>query len=1049
TSTTDGVDALQLTFGVSAASGNIIDITPSYTDATAGSTPETYNIIDIDAFTATQNAATDVGIINAVSVGNLTQTETSGTITATALNIGTGWETILGGTTAGTNLIGFTNFTVTSAGAGTFGTDLTVSGGDITGANSDSLDIGEVADAQFTFTRNDNGTVTLTAADNDADAGLTIVAGGTATLSIGDSGDTLAFTGVDMNFAIIDGSTLNIDGDGSPSADLVQIGSEDTTASVIDGLDITLITAEGASGTNLLNLNPTFASTTNSSTHYAMNIANITATSTTNNLIARGINIGNMTEAGTGTVASTALNIGTGWDTGISVAAGGITITAGALAVNSDSITSDGALVINATSTDIQDVLTVDSIVVDIGGITVPVDEGLDTALAGALELGKATATSIDLCNSAACDTIDIGNLATDDADTINIGAALDNVIITDANWTISGVGVASFTDLTVAITDGATINLDGDGSPTADLVQIGSGDVSATAGVDALQITFDSLNASGNALDITFSGIDGNGTDTTVGVDLDAFTYTSSAGTNIVQGISIGALTEAGGGTTTSTAIYVGSGWDSILNLNAVTLSATELGLLDNRDTALVDTTDAVSTAITGVGTLGSLTVGPGTVNINTSGTSVTTIGITGGGGKGAIVVTPGASGSVAITTGALTRTERLCSSANNGGDAAALSGATIGDCSTSGQADLAEHYGSDGTLEAGDFVSLDTQRPALITSTSVGESSKAYAQRTERAYDRNLIGVVSTNPFNEIFGEGVFDTSENPRPIALVGRVPVKVTAKNGAILPGDRITSSDIPGVGMKATEEGSTVGIALEPYDSEEIGKIIVFVNLGWNHLDRGATAAASEGAIVADANGRVALAGDLDLGGNSITNVRSILASSGKWRIDDDGTIVAEVIEVKQRVILYDQATGEKYCVSMKNGILLQEKCDAPAPAPAPASAPAEGASAEPAPVESAPAEEIQSESAPVETPTEPAAESATPSETSAEPAQVESAPAEVTSSESVPAEVAPTESAPASVEAVPSESAPAPVEAAPAPAETPVAAEAAASAASE
>mgnify|MGYP001565672280 CR=1 FL=1 len=91
-STTDGVDALQLTFAGSNASGNVIDITPSFSDTAAVATNETFNIIDIDAFTATINAAGDTDTVIALSVGNLTQTETAGTITATALNIGTGWD---------------------------------------------------------------------------------------------------------------------------------------------------------------------------------------------------------------------------------------------------------------------------------------------------------------------------------------------------------------------------------------------------------------------------------------------------------------------------------------------------------------------------------------------------------------------------------------------------------------------------------------------------------------------------------------------------------------------------------------------------------------------------------------------------------------------------------------------------------------------------------------------------------------------------------------------------------------------------------------------
>lgn len=70
--------------------------------------------------------------------------------------------------------------------------DLTMTGGDIIGKNSDRIDIGEVADAQITLTRNDAGVVTLTSADNDANAALTVGAGGTGALTLGDAGSTTA-----------------------------------------------------------------------------------------------------------------------------------------------------------------------------------------------------------------------------------------------------------------------------------------------------------------------------------------------------------------------------------------------------------------------------------------------------------------------------------------------------------------------------------------------------------------------------------------------------------------------------------------------------------------------------------------------------------------------------------------------------------------------------------------------------------------------------------------------------------------------------------------
>lgn len=54
------------------------------------------------------------------------------------------------------------------------------------------------------------------------------------------------------------------------------------------------------------------------------------------------------------------------------------------------------------------------------------------------------------------------------------------------------------------------------------------------------------------------------------------------------------------------------------------------------------------------------------------------------------------------------------------------------------------------------------------------------------------------------------------------------MKVSTKNGDILPGDYITTSDIPGVGMKATEAGRVIGKALTGLSGSGEGVIIIFV-----------------------------------------------------------------------------------------------------------------------------------------------------------------------------------------------------------------------------
>ena len=63
--------------------------------------------------------------------------------------------------------------------------------------------------------------------------------------------------------------------------------------------------------------------------------------------------------------------------------------------------------------------------------------------------------------------------------------------------------------------------------------------------------------------------------------------------------------------------------------------------------------------------------------------------------------------------------------------------------------------------------------------------------------------------------------DTDGTGRPVivGLSGRVPVRVTTKNGGIKPGDYITTSDISGVGMRATEAGRVIGKALTGLSDE--------------------------------------------------------------------------------------------------------------------------------------------------------------------------------------------------------------------------------------
>lgn len=135
---------------------------------------------------------------------------------------------------------------------------------------------------------------------------------------------------------------------------------------------------------------------------------------------------------------------------------------------------------------------------------------------------------------------------------------------------------------------------------------------------------------------------------------------------------------------------------------------------------------------------------------------------------------------------------------------------------------ADLAEIYGTtDETLEAGDVVSID---PLL----------RAGVQKSTNAYDTSVIGIISSEP-GMVIGN-VEDSGARPIPVALTGRVPVKVSLENGPIKIGDLLTSSKTPGIAMKATKAGQIIGQAMTPFDGsdESAGKVLAFIKTDYYH-----------------------------------------------------------------------------------------------------------------------------------------------------------------------------------------------------------------------
>lgn len=167
----------------------------------------------------------------------------------------------------------------------------------------------------------------------------------------------------------------------------------------------------------------------------------------------------------------------------------------------------------------------------------------------------------------------------------------------------------------------------------------------------------------------------------------------------------------------------------------------------------------------------------------------------------------------------------------------------------------DIAEFYAAEAGLKPGDVVELDyiDSTPTLVKAKSL--------------YSSKSLGVVSTygvGQFGKPLGHSSIPENQNPTAIGLSGKVPVIVSNSNGNIQAGDPITTSDIPGVAVKATAAGKIIGYALEPFDgstkvssgvrqqedyrnsniakfnadptdptAEDQGKILLFINLSWH------------------------------------------------------------------------------------------------------------------------------------------------------------------------------------------------------------------------
>ncbi len=116
---------------------------------------------------------------------------------------------------------------------------------------------------------------------------------------------------------------------------------------------------------------------------------------------------------------------------------------------------------------------------------------------------------------------------------------------------------------------------------------------------------------------------------------------------------------------------------------------------------------------------------------------------------------------------------------------------------------ADVAEYIPVTDKPQPGDVVEIDLDHPGQFRLATVANSTA-------------VAGVITTRPGMSLSKGDVVNTNSTAPQLALVGRVPVKVTTQNGVIHAGDLLVSSSMPGYAMRAPANpavGTIIGKAL--------------------------------------------------------------------------------------------------------------------------------------------------------------------------------------------------------------------------------------------
>ena len=306
-------------------------------------------------------------------------------------------------------------------------------------------------------------------------------------------------------------------------------------------------------------------------------------------------------------------------------------------------------------------------------------------------------------------------------------------------------------------------------------------------------------------------------------GIEVVASVGTNTSGTNTgiratgktfgVQGITIGSA----GGVSAPAALYgetQGTTQGDALRLYTTTLTSAP---------ALANFYHATST-FSGVGLLMDFASGSGTFNgdfINLKNNTTSKFKVT-------------SAGDTSVNLAVSTNGYALCHETNGAGVD------QIKDCGAAPQADYAEKYPVSEGIEFGDIVAVGTELVNTYDTVNGGvdwtkiKGKVTKLVKSTKRYQKDTIGIVVDNYGDFTSTGNNIKEEDNPMPVALNGRVPVKVASNSDLIMPGDYLTTSaSEPGKAEKATKAGQVIGKALEVWSPTSGAKtVMVYVEQGF-------------------------------------------------------------------------------------------------------------------------------------------------------------------------------------------------------------------------